>query len=147
MPKWKRYKAAASNPGPQITRRLTGAVRSLLTPTVPLAETVSAGLIFVPATRVSGLALAIAATPGQVGHQVRPAGMIAFGAQVDRRGLAGVQVGQPVGALADPADLIDQAVADQVTPVQFGIVIPAGVFRDQFLAYGDRAAITGWRVG
>jgi len=32
--------------------------------------------------------------------------------------LAGVQVGQPVCALADPAHLIDQAVADQVAPVQ-----------------------------
>ncbi len=56
--------------------------------------------------------------------------MVAFGAQVDhRRELAGMQVGQPVGALAQPARLIEQAVADQVAPVQLGIVIPAGVFR------------------
>ena len=68
--------------------------------------------------------------PGQVGHHVRPVGMIAFGAQVDRRGiLAGVQAVQPVGALADPVHLVDQAVADQVAPVQLGIVIPAWVFR------------------
>lgn len=46
-----------------------------------------------------------------------------------RRGiLAGVQVGQPAGALADPVRLVDQAVADQVAPVQFDVVIPAGVF-------------------
>ena len=32
-------------------------------------------------------------------------------------------------ALAEPAHLIEQAVADQVAPVQLGIVIPAGVFR------------------
>ena len=52
---------------------------------------------------------------GQVGHHQRPVRVIAVGAQVDcRRILAGVQVGQPVCALADPADLIDQAVADQV---------------------------------
>jgi hypothetical protein len=67
---------------------------------------------------------------GQVGHHVRPVGMIAFGAQVDHWGeLLGVQVGQPAGALAEPAHLIEQAVADQVAPVQFGILIPAGVFR------------------
>lgn len=35
---------------------------------------------------------------------------------------------QPVGALADPVHLIEQAVADQVAPVQLGIVVPAGVF-------------------
>jgi hypothetical protein len=40
-----------------------------------------------------------------------------------------VQVGQPAGALAEPADLVEQAVAYQVAPVQFGVVIPAGVFR------------------
>ena len=40
-----------------------------------------------------------------------------------------MQVGQPPGALAQPADLIEQAVADQVAPVQLGVVIPAGVFR------------------
>ena len=68
--------------------------------------------------------------PGQVDHHQRLAGVIAVGPQVDRRGvLAGVQVGQPVCALADPAHLIDQAVADQVAPVQLGVVIPAGVFR------------------
>ncbi len=56
--------------------------------------------------------------------------MITFGAQVDRRGeLLGVQVGQPVGALAEPADLVEQAVADQVPPVQLGVIIPAGIFR------------------
>lgn len=55
--------------------------------------------------------------------------MIAFGVRIDRRREpAGVQVGQPVGALAGPARLIEQAVADQVAPVQFGIVIPAGIF-------------------
>jgi len=37
--------------------------------------------------------------------------------------------GQPAGALPKPAHLIEQAVADQVTPVQLGIVIPVGVFR------------------
>jgi hypothetical protein len=46
--------------------------------------------------------------PGQVGHHVRPVGVIAVGAQVDHRGeLAGVQVGQPAGALAQPVHLID----------------------------------------
>jgi len=40
-----------------------------------------------------------------------------------------MQVGQPAGALAHPARLIEQAVADQVAPVQLGIVIFAGVFR------------------
>ena len=55
--------------------------------------------------------------------------MIAYGTQVDRRGIpAGVQMGQPAGALADPVHLIEQAVADQVAPVQLGIVIPIGVF-------------------
>lgn len=39
-----------------------------------------------------------------------------------------MQVGQPIGALADPADLIDQAAADQVAPVQLGVVIRIGVF-------------------
>ena len=68
--------------------------------------------------------------PGQVGHHQRPGGVIAVGTQVDRRReLAGMQVGQPVCALADPAQLIDQAVTDQVAPVQLGVVIPAGVFR------------------
>ena len=67
--------------------------------------------------------------PWQVGHHQRLIGVIAVGAQVDRRGvLAGVQVGQPIGALADPADLIDQAVADQVAPVQLGVVIRIEVF-------------------
>jgi hypothetical protein len=67
--------------------------------------------------------------PWQVDRHQRLIGVIAVGAQVDRRGvLAGVQVGQPIGALADPADLIDQAVADQVTPVQLGVVIRIGVF-------------------
>ena len=55
--------------------------------------------------------------------------MIAVGAQVDRRViLAGVQLGQPVCALADPADLVDQAVADQVAPVQLGVIIRIGIF-------------------
>jgi hypothetical protein len=68
--------------------------------------------------------------PEQVDHHVRPVGMIAVGTQVDRRGeLAGVQVGQPAGALAEPAHLVGQAVADQVTPVQLGVVIPVGIFR------------------
>ena len=68
--------------------------------------------------------------PGQVGHHVRPVRMIAVGAQVDHRGeLAGMQVGQPAGALAEPAHLIEQAVTDQVAPIQFGIVLSAGVFR------------------
>jgi hypothetical protein len=56
--------------------------------------------------------------------------VIAVWAQVDRRRVfADVQVDQPAGALAEPADLVDQTVADQVAPVQFGVVIPAGVFR------------------
>jgi hypothetical protein len=38
-----------------------------------------------------------------------------------------VQVGQPVGALADPGHLIDQAVADQVAPVQLATDLPAAV--------------------
>ncbi len=68
--------------------------------------------------------------PGQVYHHMRPVGMIAFGPQVDHRGkLAGMHVGHPVGALAQPARLIERAVADQVAPVQLGIVIPARVFR------------------
>ena len=33
------------------------------------------------------------------------------------------------GALAQPAGLIEQAIADQVAAVQPGVVIPAGVFR------------------
>lgn len=67
--------------------------------------------------------------PGQVGHHQRPAGVIAVGTQVDRRGiLAGVQVGQLAGALADPVRLIDQAVANQVAPVQLGIIVPIEVF-------------------
>jgi hypothetical protein len=79
---------------------------------------------------VSGDPLQDRGHPGQVGHHVRPVGMIAVGAQVDRRGeLLGVQAGQPVRALAEPADLVEQAVADQVAPVQLGVVIPAGVFR------------------
>jgi hypothetical protein len=61
--------------------------------------------------------------PGWVGHRVRPAGMIAFGAQVDHLGeLPGMQAGQPAGALAQSARLIEQAVADQVAPAQLGIV-------------------------
>jgi hypothetical protein len=40
-----------------------------------------------------------------------------------------MQVGQPAGALAEPAHLVEQAVADQVAPVQLGIVLSAGVFR------------------
>jgi hypothetical protein len=40
-----------------------------------------------------------------------------------------VQAVQPVCALADPGHLVEQAVADQVAPVQLGVVIPAGVFR------------------
>jgi hypothetical protein len=44
----------------RLTRHLNKAARSWLAPAVPLAEVVSAGLIFVPATRVTGLALAIA---------------------------------------------------------------------------------------
>jgi hypothetical protein len=40
-----------------------------------------------------------------------------------------LQVGQPAGAPADPVHLVDQAVADQVAPVQLGVVIPFGVFR------------------
>ncbi|MDQ2813587.1 MAG: hypothetical protein M3Z75_17405 [Actinomycetota bacterium] len=44
----------------RLTRRLNKAIRSLLAPAVPLAEVISAGLIFVPATRVAGLALSIA---------------------------------------------------------------------------------------
>ena len=68
--------------------------------------------------------------PGQVGHHVRPLGAVALWAQVDRRREPlGVQVGQPPGALAQPADLIEQAVADQVAAVQLGVVIPVGVFR------------------
>jgi hypothetical protein len=68
--------------------------------------------------------------PGKVGHHVRPLGAIAIWAQVDRRREPlGVQVGQPPGALAQPAGLIEQAVADQVAAVQPGVVIPVGVFR------------------
>jgi hypothetical protein len=44
----------------RLTRHLNKAARSWLAPAVPLAEVVSADLIFVPATRVTGLALAIA---------------------------------------------------------------------------------------
>jgi hypothetical protein len=45
--------------------------------------------------------------------------VVALWAQVDRRQEPlGVQVGQPPGALAQPADLIEQAVADQVAAVQ-----------------------------
>jgi hypothetical protein len=39
-----------------------------------------------------------------------------------------VQVGQPVGALAEPGHLIEQAVADQTAPVQLGLVVSAEVF-------------------
>jgi hypothetical protein len=39
-----------------------------------------------------------------------------------------MQVGQPAGALAEPACLIAPAVADQVTPVQIGVVRSAGAF-------------------
>ena len=67
--------------------------------------------------------------PGQVGHHVRPLGVVAHRAQIDRRREPlGVQVGQPPGAPAQPADLIEQAVADQVALVQLGVVIPVGVF-------------------
>jgi hypothetical protein len=70
----------------------------------------------------------IAAT-GQAGHHQRAAGVIAVQAQVGRRGiLAGVQVGQPADALAQPARLIDQPVADQAAAVKPGVVVPAGIF-------------------
>ncbi len=61
---------------------------------------------------------------------MRPLGAVALRAQVDRRREPlGVQVGQPPGALAQPADLIEQAVAGQVAAVQLDVVIPVGVFR------------------
>lgn len=44
----------------RLTRRLNKAIRSLLARAAPLAEVASAALIFIPATRVAGLALAIA---------------------------------------------------------------------------------------
>ncbi len=82
-----------------------------------------------PAHRHRRRSAARSRPPGQAGHHQRPVGVIAVRAQVDRRGmLAGVQVGQPICAQADPADLIGWAVADQVAPVQLGVVVPAAVF-------------------
>jgi hypothetical protein len=52
--------------------------------------------------------------------------MIVFGAHVDPGGTPWCTGGQPAGALAEPADLVEQAVADQVAPVQLGVVIPVG---------------------
>ena len=72
----------------------------------------------------------IAATRGQAGHHQRPARVIAVGTQVDRWGmLAGVQAGQPAGALPQPARLIGEPVRGSVPAVQFRVIIASEVFR------------------
>ena len=40
-----------------------------------------------------------------------------------------MQAGQPVGALPEPAHLIDEPIRDQLAAVQFRVVIAIGVFR------------------
>ncbi|MDQ2814946.1 MAG: hypothetical protein M3Z75_24610 [Actinomycetota bacterium] len=58
LTRWQDYLAAVQSY--RLTRRLNTKVRSVLAWTVPLAEVTGAAMTFVPATRLAGLALAIA---------------------------------------------------------------------------------------